>query len=70
MRHALPADDASGSRDFSLDHGCLLCGGALAVKLTPGRARTVCIPCRWISRPHLKRGEGGVHVVHPAGLVA
>lgn len=69
MRHALPSDPTP-SKDFSLEGGCILCGGDLAVRLTPGRARTVCKACRWISRPHMKRDEDGVHVVHPAGLLA
>jgi hypothetical protein len=56
--------------DFSLEGGCILCGGDLQVRVTPGGARTVCMACRWISRPHMRREEDGVHVVHPAGLVA
>jgi hypothetical protein len=69
MRHALPAH-ATDSKDFSLEGGCILCGGDLAVRMSPGRARTVCKACRWISRPHLRREEDGVHVIHPAGLTA
>jgi hypothetical protein len=69
MRHALPTD-VGDSRDFSLEGACILCGGDLAVRLTPGRARTVCKACRWISRPHMRHEEDGVHVVHPAGLLA
>ncbi len=69
MRHALPSD-ATPSKDFSLEGGCILCGGVLAVRLTPGRARTVCKACRWISQPHMRREDDGVHVVHPAGLLA
>jgi hypothetical protein len=58
------------TKDFSLEEGCILCGGVLHVRLTPQGARTVCKACRWISRPHMKREEDGVHVAHPAGLVA
>jgi hypothetical protein len=57
------------SRDFSLDEGCILCGGDLQVRVTPSGARTVCVTCRWISRPHMRREGDGVHVIHPAGLV-
>jgi hypothetical protein len=57
-------------RDFSLEGGCILCGGALEVRVTPGEARTVCLTCRWISRPHMRREGDGIHVVHPAGLMA
>jgi hypothetical protein len=55
--------------DFTLAEACLLCGGDLTVRLTAGSARTYCPTCRWISRPHVSRGEDGVHVFHPAGLV-
>ncbi len=68
MRHA-HATDATEARDFSLEGACILCGGDLAVRVSPGRARTVCKTCRWISRPHLRREEDGVLVVHPAGLL-
>ncbi len=69
MRHELPTG-STDSRDFSLEGGCILCGGDLAVRLTPGRARTVCKACRWISRPSMRHAEDGVQVVHPAGLLA
>jgi hypothetical protein len=58
------------TKDFSLEDGCILCGGVLHVRLTPSGARTVCKACRWISRPHMRREDDGVHVAHPAGLVA
>jgi hypothetical protein len=57
------------TKDFSLEAGCILCGGDLQVRVTPGGARTVCVVCRWISHPHMRREDDGVHVVHPAGLV-
>lgn len=61
--------DAADPRDFSLPGACLLCGGDLDVRLTATSARTYCPSCRWLSRPHVARGEDGVHVFHPAGLV-
>ncbi len=64
------ATETADTRDFSLEGGCILCGGDLVVRVSPGRARTVCKACRWISRPHMRREEDGVHVVHPAGLLA
>jgi hypothetical protein len=57
------------ARDFSLEGGCILCGGDLAVRVTAEGARTVCMACRWFSRPHMRRSDDGVHVTHPAGLV-
>jgi hypothetical protein len=62
--------ETEGKRDFSLEGGCILCGGALEVRITAGSVRTVCKACRWISRPHMKRGDEGVHVIHPAGGMA
>ncbi|HEY6097808.1 MAG TPA: hypothetical protein VIW03_00165 [Anaeromyxobacter sp.] len=69
MRHAEATEtiEADGGREFSLPGGCILCGGDLEVRLSAGTARTVCRACRWISRPHLRRGEHGVDVIHPAG---
>ncbi len=64
--HPTAVDDP---RDFSLEGACILCGGDLMVRVSPGRAGTVCLACRWISRPHMNREEDGVHVVHPAGLL-
>jgi len=72
MRHveARETIETEGRRDLSLAGGCMLCGGDLDVRITAGATRTVCKTCRWISRPHLVRGEEGVHVVHPAGGIA
>ena len=58
------------TRDFSLDGGCLLCGGDLQVRVGPTGAATFCASCRWISHPHMKKGDEGIHVIHPAGLIA
>ncbi len=72
MRHveATETVEAEGRRDFSLEGGCILCGGTLQVRITAGTARSVCRSCRWISSPHLRRGEEGVEVIHPAGGIA
>jgi len=42
---------------------------AAAEGVTPLGAVTVCLACRWVSRPHMRKTDDGVHVVHPAGLV-
>lgn len=69
-----PAQDSTETvdtpRDFSLEGACLLCGGDLQVRVGPGGARTFCAVCRWISHPHMRKGDGGIQVIHPAGLVA
>ncbi|HTN52929.1 MAG TPA: hypothetical protein VML50_11040 [Anaeromyxobacter sp.] len=56
--------------DFVLPGGCLLCGGDLDVRMTAGGAASYCKACRWMSRPHLRREDGQVQVIHPAGGVA
>jgi hypothetical protein len=62
------ATDEQG--DVTLPEGCILCGGPLALRVREGTARTYCARCRWISRPHMRREDGAIHVVHPAGGVA
>ncbi len=62
--------EAEGRRDFSLEGGCILCGGDLDVRVTAGTTRTVCRTCRWISRPHMVRADEGVQVIHPAAGIA
>jgi hypothetical protein len=58
-------------RDIELDHGCILCGGQLELRLSPAGAATYCRSCRWISRPQMQRDEQGrVHVIHPAAGTA
>jgi hypothetical protein len=61
---------AEGYEDVVLQNGCILCGGALALRLRNGTARTYCASCRWISSPHMRREDGAVHVIHPAGGLA
>lgn len=63
-------EHAGEFRDIELPGGCILCGGDLAVRLAAGSAASFCTRCRWISRPHMRREEDGVHVVHPAGGLA
>ena len=64
-------DDASEQRrDLSLEGGCILCGGDLDVRITPAGAASVCLACRWISHPHMKREDGAVRVVDGIGIDA
>ena len=57
-------------RDFDLQHGCVACGGTLAVRVTPGAARAVCRACGSFSTMRLVRDEDGVSVVTRGGAVA
>ena len=54
-------------RDVELEEGCILCGGTLELRVSPGGASTYCRACRWISRPQMQRDAAGhVHVIHAA----
>jgi hypothetical protein len=71
MRPSQETDEVeTGTRDFALEGGCLLCGGDLQVRVGPAGAATFCMTCRWISHPHMQRADGGIAVTHPAGLIA
>lgn len=64
-------ETAPEPREVTLPGGCMLCGGDLELKVVlGGAAGTVCKSCRWISRPHMHREDGAVHVTHPAGGIA
>jgi hypothetical protein len=58
------------TKDFSLEGACILCGGNLQVRVTAEGAATVCLACRWVSRPHMQRTDEGIQVTHPAGGIA
>lgn len=56
--------------DFTLPTGCPLCGGELAVRMTPGTSYSYCAHCHWLSRSHVAVGTNSVRVEHPpAGRV-
>jgi hypothetical protein len=52
-------------REFTLNGGCVVCGGSIDVRVTPGSIRGYCAPCGWISRPLLWQSNGQVSIVHP-----
>jgi hypothetical protein len=56
--------------DVVLDHGCILCGGPLSMRVGPGSAVTYCAECHWISRPLVHRHHDELHLVHTAGMRA
>jgi len=66
----LAEENSAATQDVSLPGGCILCGGDLEVRMTEGAAASYCKSCRWISRPHMRREDGTVHVIHPAGGLA
>ncbi len=69
-REPEPTESVQDMRDITIPAGCMLCGGDLAVRVTAMDARSVCPSCRWISRPHLRREDGGIVVTHPAAGLA
>jgi hypothetical protein len=62
IRKDAPADEV---REFTLSGGCVVCGGSIDVRVTPGSIRGYCAPCGWISRPLLWQSDGRVSIVHP-----
>lgn len=52
------------SADFSLPAGCLLCGGAFNVRLTPGAAWGYCPQCHWLSHPEVWVESGTLRLSH------
>jgi hypothetical protein len=57
-------------RDVRVEHGCLLCGEALDLRVGPAGAWAFCGSCRVISHPTMRRDGGEVHVVHAVGTLA
>ncbi len=56
--------------DVELEEGCILCGGALSLRVVGRSAATYCRTCHWISRPHLHPHHDGMHLLHPPRMVA
>jgi len=52
--------------DVELEEGCILCGGALSLRVVGHLATTYCRSCHWISRPQKR----GMHLFHPPQMVA
>jgi hypothetical protein len=52
-------------RDIRLPGACIVCGGAIDVRFSPGACRGWCATCAWISRPLVWQAEGGLAVAHP-----
>ncbi len=61
---------AAEQHDVTIPEGCLLCGGDLVVRFTPGGTASYCRTCHWISHPHVHRENGSVFMAHPAGGIA
>jgi hypothetical protein len=52
-----------GFAEFVLPQGCMLCGGAVNIRKTPGGgAHSYCPHCHWLSRPRLRMREDGLEL--------
>ena len=60
-------DRQGETADFTLPTGCPLCGGELAVRMTPGTSYSYCARCHWLSRSRVAVGPNTVRVGHPPG---
>jgi hypothetical protein len=51
--------------DFILPEGCMLCGGAMSIRRTPGGGtHGYCSQCHWLSRPQLRMHPNGLEIAY------
>jgi hypothetical protein len=51
--------------DFTLPEGCMLCGGAVSIRSTPGGgAHSYCAHCHWLSRTRLRMRKEGLEIAY------
>jgi hypothetical protein len=51
--------------DFTLPDGCMLCGGAVSIRTTPGGgAHSYCPHCHWLSRTRLRMHKEGLEIAY------
>jgi hypothetical protein len=48
--------------EFSLEHGCPLCGGAVELRVSPEGTRSVCASCQTIGRAEIRRTREGLEI--------
>ena len=70
MRPEREPEAPQAQADVELEQGCILCGGALSLRVVGRSATTYCRACHWISRPHLHHHHGEMHLFHPSRMVA
>ncbi len=52
-----------GIAEFVLPQGCMLCGGSVNIRKTPGGgAHSYCSHCHWLSRPRLRMNKDGLEL--------
>ena len=51
--------------EFTLPEGCMLCGGAVSIRSTPGGgAHSYCAHCHWLSRTRLRMRKEGLEIAY------
>jgi hypothetical protein len=51
--------------EFTLPEGCMLCGGAVTIRSTPGGgAHSYCPHCHWLSRTRLRMRREGLEIAY------
>ena len=58
-------EQATERMEFTLSGGCIVCGGAMSVRMSPGAIRGYCGRCSWISKPLIWQSGKEVSVLHP-----
>jgi hypothetical protein len=66
MKRDREREPEASQADVEVEQGCILCGGALSLRVVGRLATTYCRSCHWISRPH----KHGMHLFHPPQMVA
>ncbi len=57
--------------EFTLPDGCMLCGGAVTIRSTPGNgAHSYCPHCHWLSRTRLRMRKEGLEIAYATQAVA
>jgi hypothetical protein len=51
--------------EFTLPQGCMLCGGEVSIRSTPGGgSHSYCPHCHWLSRTRLRMHKDGLEIAY------
>jgi hypothetical protein len=48
--------------DLSLAEACMLCGGSLQLRASPGQIWTYCTSCHWLAKSRLGLNTEGIQI--------
>jgi hypothetical protein len=54
--------------DLTLPEACLVCGGALQMRPSPGVVWSYCTSCHWLAKSRLYLSPGGLQMEHRPSL--